>query len=142
MTPSDGTQRVVACVRGLAAPRLSAFVSECEFQRTSQKPSVPGLVDGRLGTGCASNGIQPLDSSVKILAIRLARFGDLVLLLPALALLKARLPSSHLTLLTDTRWAPLADDVSGNRSSHHRGSDRDAGRPCWRAIAGMLRLTA
>jgi ADP-heptose:LPS heptosyltransferase len=45
---------------------------------------------------------------VKILAIRLARFGDIVLLLPALSLLKARFPQSHLTFLTDQRWAPLA----------------------------------
>jgi len=45
---------------------------------------------------------------VRIVAIRLARFGDLALLLPALSLLKARLPDSHLTLLTDHRWAALA----------------------------------
>lgn len=46
---------------------------------------------------------------MKILAIRLARFGDIVLLLPALTLIKARLPASHLTLLTDRRWGPLAE---------------------------------
>ena len=46
---------------------------------------------------------------MRILAIRLARFGDIVLLLPALRALKARLPSSHLTFLTDARWAPLAE---------------------------------
>jgi ADP-heptose:LPS heptosyltransferase len=45
---------------------------------------------------------------VKILAIRLARFGDIVLLLPALSHLKACLPDSHLTFLTDQRWEPLA----------------------------------
>jgi ADP-heptose:LPS heptosyltransferase len=45
---------------------------------------------------------------VKILAIRLARFGDIVLLLPALSYLKASLPDSHLTFLTDQRWGPLA----------------------------------
>jgi heptosyltransferase I len=45
---------------------------------------------------------------VRVVAIRLARFGDIVLLLPALALLKARLPGSHLTFLTDARWASLA----------------------------------
>ena len=45
---------------------------------------------------------------MKILAIRLARFGDIVLLLPALSLLKARFPRSSLTFLTDQRWAPLA----------------------------------
>jgi ADP-heptose:LPS heptosyltransferase len=45
---------------------------------------------------------------VRILAIRLARFGDIVLLLPALSLLKAALPDSHLTFLTDQRWRDLA----------------------------------
>jgi ADP-heptose:LPS heptosyltransferase len=45
---------------------------------------------------------------VRILAIRFARFGDIVLLLPALRLLKARLPDSHLTFLTDARWRDLA----------------------------------
>jgi heptosyltransferase-2 len=45
---------------------------------------------------------------VKILAIRLARFGDIVLLLPALSRLKAAVPGSHLTFLTDERWRDLA----------------------------------
>ena len=78
--------------------------------------------------------------AVKVLAIRLGRFGDLVLLLPALALLKARLPETHLTLLTDTRWAPLAgmcpaiDEII----SVDRIEMRDG--PSWRAISGILRL--
>jgi len=77
---------------------------------------------------------------VKVLAIRLGRFGDLVLLLPALALLKARLPKSHLTLLTDTRWAPLAkmcpaiDDII----AVDRIEMRDA--PPWCSIPGIIRL--
>jgi ADP-heptose:LPS heptosyltransferase len=45
---------------------------------------------------------------VKILAIRLARFGDIVLLLPALSFLKAQFPNSFLTFLTDQRWVSLA----------------------------------
>ena len=45
---------------------------------------------------------------MRILAIRLARFGDIVLLLPALSSLKACFPESHLTFLTDGRFAPLA----------------------------------
>jgi len=45
---------------------------------------------------------------MKILAIRLARFGDIVLLLPALSFLKTQFPSSSLTFLTDRRWVPLA----------------------------------
>jgi ADP-heptose:LPS heptosyltransferase len=45
---------------------------------------------------------------VRILAIRLARFGDIVLLLPAIRRLKIRFPDSHITFLTDSRWEPLA----------------------------------
>jgi ADP-heptose:LPS heptosyltransferase len=79
---------------------------------------------------------------VRILAIRLARFGDLVLLLPAMTLLKARLPASHLTLLTDQRWAPLAtmcpaiDEVV----TIDRIGMRDS--PYWRAIPAIWRLMA
>ena len=77
---------------------------------------------------------------MKVLAIRLGRFGDVVLLFPALALLKARMPKSHVTLLTDTRWAPLAamcpaiDEVL----AVDRLEMRD-GHP-WRAIGGIVRL--
>ena len=46
---------------------------------------------------------------MKVLAIRLARFGDIVLLLPALSALKANVPDCHLTFLTDHRLAPLAE---------------------------------
>ena len=46
---------------------------------------------------------------MNILAIRLARFGDVVLLLPALTSLKSNNPTSRLTLLTDHRLAPLAE---------------------------------
>jgi ADP-heptose:LPS heptosyltransferase len=45
---------------------------------------------------------------VKLLAIRLARFGDVVLLLPALARLKAGLPGAELSVLTGHRCSPLA----------------------------------
>ena len=45
----------------------------------------------------------------KILAIRFMRLGDVILLLPALARLKAQYPKAHLTLLTDERCAPLAE---------------------------------
>ncbi len=140
MTPSDGTQRSLRVSEVLQLLDFLLLSLSCELQRTSQKPSIPGLVDGRLGTGCASNGIKPLDHSVKILAIRLARFGDLVLLLPALALLKARLPDSHLTLLTDTRWGPLAEmcPAIDQVITVDRIKMRDG--PAWRAIAGMLRL--
>jgi heptosyltransferase I len=77
---------------------------------------------------------------VKVLAIRLGRFGDLVLLLPALALLKARLPECRLTLLTDTRWAPLAEmcPAIDEIISVDRLKMRDG--PFLRAIAGILKL--
>ena len=39
----------------------------------------------------------------------MARFGDIVLLLPALKALKTQFPESRLTFLTDNRWAPLAE---------------------------------
>jgi ADP-heptose:LPS heptosyltransferase len=46
---------------------------------------------------------------VNILAIRFARLGDVVLLLPALSSLKRSLPQARLTLLTGHRCAPIAD---------------------------------
>jgi lipopolysaccharide heptosyltransferase I len=45
---------------------------------------------------------------VRILAIRFARLGDIILLLPALSQLKKSFPESHLTFLTGHRCAPLA----------------------------------
>ena len=77
---------------------------------------------------------------MKVLAIRLGRFGDLVLLLPALTLLKARLPGCHLSLLTDTRWTSLAglcpaidEIIPVDRVAMRHG-------PPWRAAAGVMRL--
>ncbi len=46
---------------------------------------------------------------MKILAIRLARLGDVILLLPALGLLKAAFPSARLTFLTGHRCAAIAE---------------------------------
>jgi ADP-heptose:LPS heptosyltransferase len=77
---------------------------------------------------------------VKILAIRFARLGDVILLLPALASLKAKLPNSELTLLTGHRCAPIAelcphiDDVL----SVDRLAMRDG--PAWRALSQMRTL--
>lgn len=77
---------------------------------------------------------------MKVLAIRLARFGDTVLLLPALNRLKERLPGCHLTLLTDSRLeslarlSPAVDDVI----AVDRVSMRDGGRLA--ALRGMFRL--
>src|SRR5262249_34424670 len=57
---------------------------------------------GRYGRNRASH------HAVKLLAIRFARFGDIVLLLPALCRLKSAQPDVHLTFLTGHRCAPLA----------------------------------
>jgi ADP-heptose:LPS heptosyltransferase len=46
---------------------------------------------------------------MKLLAIRFARLGDVLLLLPALGSLKERFPSSRLTLLTGHLCAPIAE---------------------------------
>jgi ADP-heptose:LPS heptosyltransferase len=46
---------------------------------------------------------------VKILAIRFARLGDVILLIPALRSLKAAFPDARLTFLTGHRCAPVAD---------------------------------
>lgn len=46
---------------------------------------------------------------MKILAIRFARLGDVILLLPALTSIKRSLPDSLLTLLTGHRCAPIAE---------------------------------
>lgn len=79
---------------------------------------------------------------MKVLAIRLGRFGDIVLLLPALALLKARLPDTHLALLTDTRWGPLAamcpaidEVITVDRIRMRDGSS-------WNALMEIRRLVA
>lgn len=79
---------------------------------------------------------------MRILAIRLARFGDIALLLPALTALKVRLPDSHLTLLTDTRWGTLAelcpainDVITIDRIAMREG-------PFWRAGVRIGRLLA
>jgi heptosyltransferase I len=77
---------------------------------------------------------------VKILAIRFARLGDVVLLLPALGCLKEKFPDSELTFVTGHRCAPIAelcpaiDDVI----AVDRIAMRDG--PVWRAVRDMLRL--
>jgi ADP-heptose:LPS heptosyltransferase len=77
---------------------------------------------------------------VKILAIRFARLGDVILLLPALASLKSRCPDSELTLVTGHRCAPVArlcpaiDDVI----AVDRVAMRDG--PIWRAVRDMVCL--
>lgn len=77
---------------------------------------------------------------MKILAIRFARLGDVVLLLPALSSLKRSFPNSHLTFLTGHRCAPLAEMCPAIDETI--GVDRLAMRDgrVWRAVTDMLRL--
>lgn len=77
---------------------------------------------------------------MRILAIRFARLGDVILLLQALTDLKASLPESHLTLLTGHRCAPIGEMcpsidevISVDRLAMREG-------PWPQAIRGMLRL--
>jgi ADP-heptose:LPS heptosyltransferase len=77
---------------------------------------------------------------VKILAIRFARLGDVILLLPALQSLKDKFPSAELTLLTGHRCAPVAELCPA--VDHVIAVDRLAMRdgPVRRAIAEMTSL--
>jgi heptosyltransferase I len=77
---------------------------------------------------------------VKILAIRFARLGDVILLLPALESLKAKFPGSELTFLTGHRCAPIAE--LSPAIDHTISVDRVAMRdgPAWRALGRMVSL--
>jgi ADP-heptose:LPS heptosyltransferase len=76
----------------------------------------------------------------KILAIRFARLGDVILLLPALGSLKDKFPGSELTLLTGHRCAPIAELCPA--IDHIIAVDRIAMRdgPVWRALWQMAAL--
>jgi heptosyltransferase-3 len=77
---------------------------------------------------------------VKILAIRFARLGDVILLLPALASLKGKFPKSELTLLTGHRCAPIAElcPAIDRVIAVDRVAMRDS--PMWRAVQEMAAL--
>jgi len=77
---------------------------------------------------------------VKILAIRFARLGDVILLLPALGSLKDKFPASHLTLLTGHRCAPIAElcPAVDQVIAVDRVAMRDG--PLWRAVSEMASL--
>jgi len=77
---------------------------------------------------------------VKILAIRFARLGDVILLLPALASLKQKFPDSELTLLTGHRCATIAElcPAIDRVMPVDRIAMRDG--PAWRAIKEMASL--
>lgn len=77
---------------------------------------------------------------MKILAIRFARFGDVVLLLPALSQLKGSSPDAQLTFLTGHRCAPVAElcPVIDELISIDRIALRDG--PILGALREMVRL--
>lgn len=77
---------------------------------------------------------------MKILAIRFARLGDVILLLPALVSLKNKFPDSDLTLLTGHRCASIAELCPA--IDHVIAVDRVAMRdgPIWRALREMASL--
>ena len=83
---------------------------------------------------------------VKILAIRFARLGDVLLLLPALGSLKERFPDSQLTLLTGHRCAPIAEMcpfidevIAVDRIAMRDGSTWTALRSMNRLVRGIRR---
>jgi ADP-heptose:LPS heptosyltransferase len=83
---------------------------------------------------------------VNILAIRFARLGDVALLLPALARMKASLPASRLTLMTGHRCAPLArmcpaldDVISVDRVAMKDGPSLAAIGPIFRLVGDIRR---
>jgi len=86
--------------------------------------------------------VRELHGISNVLAIRFARLGDVALLLPSLAYLKASFPSARLSLLTGSRCAPLArlcpdlDEVL----AVDRLAMRDG--PKWGALVQIRRLVA
>ena len=77
---------------------------------------------------------------MKILAIRFARLGDVILLLPALSSLKEAFPGSQLTFLTGHRCAPIAElcPAIDEVVAVDRVAMRDG--PLWGAVGEMARL--
>lgn len=84
--------------------------------------------------------MRELRNIERILAIRLARLGDIALLLPALARLTAAFPRSQLALLTGSRYAPLArmSPQLDNVFAVNRLAMRDG--PRIHALVGIKRL--
>jgi ADP-heptose:LPS heptosyltransferase len=77
---------------------------------------------------------------VKILAIRFARLGDVLLLLPALARLKEEFPEAGIVLMTGHRCSPIAElcPAIDEVIPVDRVAMRDG--PIWNAIRQMTRL--
>ena len=77
---------------------------------------------------------------MNILAIRFARLGDVILLLPALSSLKRALPDARLTFLTGHRCAPIARlcPAINEVLAVDRIAMRDG--PLWKALSDMTRL--
>src|SRR5262249_8859976 len=79
-------------------------------------------------------------TAMKILAIRFARLGDVILLLPALESLKNKFPGSELTLMTGHRCAAIAElcPAIDRVMAVDRVAMRDG--PVWRALREMASL--
>ena len=77
---------------------------------------------------------------MNVLAVRFARLGDVILLLPALGRLKASFPESRITFLTGHRCAPVAEmcSVIDEVISVDRVAMRDG--PVIAAISAIARL--
>jgi heptosyltransferase I len=93
-----------------------------------------------------SQVIPPADfNPKKILCLRLARLGDVILMVPALKALRNRFPQAHLSVLTGHRCAPILalcpevnEVISIDRLKWRDGSKWEAGREIWRLL-GRLR---
>ena len=88
--------------------------------------------------------MTPLSGISNILAIRFARIGDVVLLLPALALLKGSFNGARLTLATGSRAAPVAElcpyideVISVDRLRMRDGPSLETLRDIWRLIGDL-----
>jgi len=84
--------------------------------------------------------MRALGAIREVLVVRLGRLGDIILLLPAIAALKQRIPGCRLTLLTDHRYAPLAQlsPVIDEVIPINRLEMRDGNKLL--AIAALMRL--
>ncbi len=88
--------------------------------------------------------MTPLSGISNILAVRFARIGDVVLLLPALARLKSSFGGARLTLATGSRSAPIAElcphideVISVDRIRMRDGTRREALRDIWRLVGDL-----
>src|SRR5215510_3165982 len=82
-----------------------------------------------------------MQAALKILVIRFARLGDVILLVPALRALRRRFPNSQIDVLVDSRFADVLRMCSAvdNVITVDRIALRDESK--WKSIASIFRLT-